>query len=97
MFVNLTGNLKILYKTMYEKLRSRLHFFQLRYNLQISSDEFANINVCKFDWQFEDFIQNNVCLVCPVGNGGRIKAKFTIVNRPESSSFITSLFEICFL
>ena len=32
----------------------------------------------------------NARLASRVGNGGRIKAKFTIVNRPESRSFITS-------
>ena len=33
----------------------------------------------------------NARLVCRVGNGGRIKAKFTSVNQPESSSLIRSL------
>ena len=37
---------------------------------------------------FSHFTMVNVRLVCGIGNGGRIKAKFTIVNRPESRSFI---------
>ena len=36
-------------------------------------------------------------LIASVGNGGRIKAKFTIVNRPESRSFITSLIYLNFV
>ena len=31
-----------------------------------------------------------------VQNSGRIKAKFTIVNLPESRSFITCLSKLCF-
>ena len=40
---------------------------------------------------FSDCTKVNAQLICRVGNSNRIKAKFTIVNRPESSSFIASL------
>ena len=45
---------------------------------------------------FSHFTMVNARLVCRVGNGGRIKAKFTIVNRPESRLFTTSLSKLCF-
>ena len=38
----------------------------------------------------------NACLVCRVGNGGRIKAEFSIINRPESRLFVTSLSNFVF-
>ena len=45
---------------------------------------------------FSHFTMVNARLASRVRNGGRIKAKFTIVNRPESCSFITRLSKLCF-
>ena len=61
-----------------------------------SEVNFAIVSVFFNVTSFSHFTMVNVRLVCRVGNGGRIKAKFTIVNRPESQfvnqTFIKTLF-----
>ena len=37
----------------------------------------------------------NVHLVCRDSNGGRMKVKFTVVNRPEKAWFIMPLSKLC--
>ena len=44
---------------------------------------------------FSDFTMVNASLVCCVSNGGRMKAKFTIVKPPEKAWFITLLSKLC--
>ena len=40
---------------------------------------------------FSNFTMANASLVCCVNNGGRMKAKFTIVKLPEKTWFVTLL------
>ena len=71
-------------------LRSHLGFFYY------SKVKFTIVSVFFSVSGFSHFTMVNARLVCRVGNGGRIKAKFTIENRPESRSSITSLSKLCF-
>ena len=71
-------------------LRSHLGFFYY------SKVKFTIVSVFFSVTGFSHFTMVNTRLACRVGNGGRIKAKFTIENRPESRSLITSLSKLCF-
>ena len=61
-------------------LRSHLGFFYY------SKVKFTIVSVFFSVTGFSHFTMVNARLACRVGNGGRIKAKFTIENRPERSS-----------
>ena len=44
---------------------------------------------------FSHFTMVNTDLVCCGGNGGRMKAKFTIVNFPKTIWFIADISKLC--
>ena len=44
---------------------------------------------------FSHFTIVNALLVCCVSNGGKMKAKFTIVNPSEKAWFIARLSQLC--
>ena len=54
-----------------------------------SKVEFTTVNTFSNVTGFSHFTMVNTDLVCCGGNGGRMKAKFTIVNSPKKSAFIT--------
>ena len=70
-------------------LWSHLSFFYY------SKVEFTTVNTFSNVTGFSHFTMVNTDLVCCGGNGGRIKAKFTIVNFPETIWFISDISKLC--
>ena len=57
--------------------------------------EFTTVNTFSNVTGFSHFTMVNTDLVCCGGNGGRMKAKFTIVNFPKTIWFIAGISKLC--
>ena len=75
--------------TFLEWLWSHLGFFYY------SKVEFTTVNTFSNVTGFSHFTMVNTDLVCCGGNGGRMKAKFTIVNFPKTIWFIAGISKLC--
>ena len=73
----------------YHWLWSHLGFF---YHSKV---EFTTVNTFSNVTGFSHFTMVNTDLVCCGGNGGRMKAKFTIVNFPKTIWFIAGISKLC--
>ena len=60
-----------------------------------SKVEFTTVNTFSNVTGFSHFTMVNTDLVCCGGNGGRMKAKFTIVNFPKTIWFIADISKLC--
>ena len=60
-----------------------------------SKVEFTTVNTFSNVTGFSHFTMVNTDLVCCGGNGGRMKAKFTIVNFPKTIWFIAGISKLC--
>ena len=70
-------------------LWSHLGFFDY------SKVDFTAVNTFSNVTGFSHFNMVNTDLVCFGGNGGRMKAKFTIVNFPKTIWFIAGISKLC--
>ena len=70
-------------------LWSHLAFFDY------SKVDFTTVNTFSNVTGFSHFNMVNTDLVCCGGNGGRMKAKFTIVNFPKTIWFIAGISKLC--
>ena len=61
-----------------------------------SKGKFTMVNRFFIVTDFSDLTMVNASPFCCVSNGGRMKAKFTIVKLPEKAWFITRLSQLCF-
>ena len=80
-----------LFKTMVEILwlRSHLSFFYHSKRKFTMVNRFFNVT------GFSHFTMVNATLVCCVSNGGRMRAKFTIVKPSQKAWFIARLSKLC--
>ena len=60
-----------------------------------SKVEFTTVDTFSNVTSFSHFTMLNTDLVCCGGNGGRMKAKFTIVNFPKTIWFIAGISKLC--
>jgi len=60
-----------------------------------SKVKFTMVNTILCVTAFCHFTTVNVHLVCRDSNGGRMKVRFTVVNRPEKAWFIMRLSKLC--
>ena len=74
---------------LHARLWSHLGFFYY------SKVEFTTVNTFSNVTGFSHFTMVNTDLVCCGGNGGRMKAKFTIVNFPKTIWFIAGISKLC--
>ena len=70
-------------------LWSHLGFFYYSKVVFTTVNTFSNVT------GFSHFTMVNTDLVCCGGNGGRMKAKFTIVNFPKTIWFIADISKLC--
>ena len=75
--------------TAWQWLWSHLGFFYY------SKVEFTTVSTISNVTGFSHFTMVNTDLVCGGGNGGRMKAKFTIVNFPKTIWFIAGISKLC--
>ena len=76
-------------RLMRQWLRSHMSFF---YH---SKQKFTMVNRFFNVTDFSHFTMVNATLVCCVSNGGRMKAKFTIVKPSQKAWFIARLSKLC--
>ena len=84
--------------TVRTQLEVRLYLVWLRSHLSFfyhGKQKFTMVNGFFNVTRFSHFTMVNASLVCCVSNGGRMKAKFTIVKPSEKAWFTARLSKLC--